>query len=504
MPSVLGGAIINADVPQKPYTASTRQIYAWAIGGIASHALIGTFGQAYNIFTIGFGLSAVLVSWAMMLPRVFDALTDPFMGHLSDNTHTRWGRRKPYLVGASVCGAGLVAALYWADSGWPQWVQFTYLLTLGTLFYFCYGLYTMAWTALGYELTDDYHERARVAAISSFFISIVLLGNQWLYWIALRPIFGNEVHGIRVISAVMALIIVIAAIVTALLTKERFVHANEKKHAPIFVALRETLHNRPFVILLLVKFSQILGERVFGGILVFVSVYYVCRGDKSLSTYIAGIGALIGTIWGFVLVPFMKMFSQKLGKRNGLVIPAVVAFVSACAMPFLLTPNHPYLMLLPSFFIIPLVVISNTMQQAIVPDICDLDELKTGERREGLFTAVMGFVAKLEISLTVLIVGYLVRYSGFDPKLPAQPDHVITKLLWLALTPNILFTFVTVILATRFRMDASMMNDVRRQLDERRASAAASAANGGVSLNTLETDTVKSPAVLGAPAVSPS
>ena len=479
-----------------PYTAGNGQIYAWAIGGIASHALIGTFGQAYNIFTIGFGLSAVLVSWAMMLPRVFDALTDPFMGHLSDNTHTRWGRRKPYLVVASVCGALLVAAIYWADADWPQWMQFTYLLVVGTLFYFCYGLYTMAWTALGYELTDDYHERARVAAISSLFISIVLLGNQWLYWLALRPVFGdvlpdgtiaaNEVRGIRVIAAVMACVIVAAALVVTLGTRERFTQANKHNHTPIFRAVRTTLSSRPFVTLLLVKFFQILGERVYGGLLVFVSIYYVCRGDKQLSTWITGVGAMVGTAWGFALVPFMKTFSKKLGKRNGLVIPAVVAFISACAQPFLLTPNYPYLMLLPAFVIIPLVVISNTMQQAIVPDICDLDELETGQRREGLFTAVMGFVAKLEISLTVLVIGYLVKASGFDPSLPAQPDWVITRMLWLALTPNIVFTFVTLILATRFRMDESTMDGIRRELDARRAAGlTGSAENGGVGLDVV-------------------
>lgn len=466
-PSV-ASAIAPGHAAPAAYTASNSQVYCWAIGGIASHALIGTFGQAYNIFTIGFGLSAVMVSWAMMLPRVLDALTDPFMGHLSDNTHTRWGRRKPYLVGASVIGAILVASIYWASPAWPQWMQFTYLLVIGTCFYFCYGLYTMSWSALGYELTDDYHERARVAAISSLFISVVLLGNQWLYWLALRPVFGNEINGIRVISAIMACIIIVAALTVTLGTRERFTKANRNDHTPILVAIRETLRSRPFVVLLLVKFFQILGERVFGGLLVFVSVYYVCRGDKNLSTWITGTGALVGTAWGFALVPFMKTFSKRLGKRNGLVIPAVVAFLSACVQPWLLTPEHPYLMLLPAFVIIPMIVISNTMQQAIVPDICDLDELQTGQRREGLFTAVMGFVQKLEISLTVLVVGYLVKASGFDPSLKAQPDWVITRMLWLALTPNIVFTFITLIVATRFKMTEETMAEVRRQLDERR------------------------------------
>src|SRR5690348_13062800 len=95
----------NPSHAPKPYTAAAKEIWAWGIGAIACHALIQLYGQANNIFTIGFGLSPVIVSWCMMLPRVVDGIVDPIMGHLSDNTHTRWGRRKPYLVVGSLLGA---------------------------------------------------------------------------------------------------------------------------------------------------------------------------------------------------------------------------------------------------------------------------------------------------------------------------------------------------------------------------------------------------------------
>ncbi|MBC7785651.1 MAG: MFS transporter, partial [Burkholderiales bacterium] len=98
-------------------------------------------------------------------------------------------------------------------------------------------------------------------------------------------------------------------------------------------------------------------------------------------------------------------------------IGAAVAFASALAQPLLLNPDYPYLMLVPFIVLMPLITISNTMANAVVPDICDVDELATGERREGLFTAVMGFVAKLEISLTILVVSYLITFAGFDSAL---------------------------------------------------------------------------------------
>jgi len=157
------------------------------------HLLIQTYGQAYNIFTLGFGLSPVLVSWCMMLPRILDGITDPFIGHLSDNTHTRWGRRKPYLLLGAVFGALFLSAIWWADPAWNVKTQFAYLLVLCTLFYITYGIYAMAWSAVGYELTDDYNERSKVQAVGSFFLALVSLSAGWMYWLALRKGFQDGV-----------------------------------------------------------------------------------------------------------------------------------------------------------------------------------------------------------------------------------------------------------------------------------------------------------------------
>ncbi|MEO5712369.1 MAG: MFS transporter [Luteolibacter sp.] len=454
----------------KPYTAPSREIYGWAVGGIATHALICMYGQAMNIFTVGFGLQASIVGWAMMLPRVFDAVIDPMMGHFSDNLHTRWGRRKPFLVAGSMLAALFVVLIWWGNREWSNTAQLIYLTVLGTLFYTSWGLYSMAWNSLGYELTDDYNHRSRVAAIGGLFASGVLALNGWTYWFALRPFFGGEVYGIRWISSGVAVIAVGAAFYAALNCKERFAKAN-KAHTPIGPALKTTLGNRPFVILLLYKFCQILGERVFTGLLFYLGMYYVCKGDKNLATGITGLGGTIGSFLGFVVLPFIPLLSRKLGKRAGLTIPAGVAFALALSLPVILTPAVPYLLLLPILLLMTLSIIANTMTNAILPDICDLDELENGERREGLYTAVVAFVSKLEISLTVLIVGYLVDLSGFNAKLPTQPDAVMNKMLWMAIIPTGFFTFCGLLLALRFKMTEDTMNGIRLQLEQRRAVA---------------------------------
>ncbi len=453
---------------EKPYTAPNREVYGWAIGGIATHALICTYGQAMIIFNVGFGFKATVVAWAMMLPRVFDALIDPMMGHYSDNLHTRWGRRKPFLVAGSLLAGLFVVLLWWGGREWSDTAQLIYLTVVGTLFYCSWGLYSMAWNSLGYELTDDYNQRSRVAAIGGLFATGVLALNGWTYWFALRPFFGGEIYGIRWISGGVAIIAISAAFYAAYNCKERFAKAN-KEHVPIGPALKTTLKNRPFVILLGYKFCQILGERVFTGLLAYLGIYYVCHGDKSFATSITGMGSSIGSFLGFVILPVIPLLSRKLGKRAGLTIPAGVAFAMALSLPVILTPAAPYLLLLPILLLLTLSIIANTMTNAILPDICDLDELENGERREGLYTAVVAFVSKLEISLTMLVVGYLVDLSGFNQLLPTQPAEVMNRMLWMAIFLTGFFTFCGLLLAMRFRMTEASMDVVRAQLDERRA-----------------------------------
>jgi GPH family glycoside/pentoside/hexuronide:cation symporter len=456
----------------KPYTAPARQIWAWGVGALACHLLIQTYGQANVIFTVGFGLSPVLVSWCMTLPRVLDGVTDPIIGHLSDNTHTRWGRRKPYLVLGATVGAVLLAAIWWANPRWSSTAQFVYLLTFGALFYIAYGMYTMAWSAVGYELTDDYHDRSKVAAIGSFFLAIVALTAGWMYWLALRPIFGNEIRGMRWIGGVVGVVIIFSAFVAAVSCRERFAHAN-REHAPIGTAIKETLRNRPFVILQLVGVFQMFAQRLgVNGFLIYIGIYYVCGGDKSLATKIAAMGGTIGTVLIFALLPLIKPITKRIGKRGALLAGSGIGFVFALIQPFTLSQSHPYLLLLPALVITPLTTFCYTIINSIVPDICDLDELQNGNRREGLFTAVMGFVSKMGISLSFLAIGYLLSWSGLDTKISAQPPEVMHRLFWLAVLPNTLFSFGALAFTLLFPMTESGVAEVRRHLDERRLAKA--------------------------------
>lgn len=414
---------VTGDGAPKPYTAPNKQVWGWGVGRVAEFCLVAIPGQAINIFTVGFGLDPRLMSWCTMLPRLVDGIIDPIVGHWSDDTHTRWGRRKPFLLGGALLGSLLLAGLWWASPNWSATQQFIFLLLVGMSLYICYGMYVMAWNALGYELSDDYHERSKIQAVQGFFLAIMLLINSWIYWLALRPVFGGVIWGMRWIGGIAAVAVVISAIICVKFTKERFTHTN-KTHVALLPAIKVAIRNRPFLVLVLMKIGEILGGRLVGGISFFLGVYYVCRGDLELSTRIAGIGATLGAVWNFAMLPLVKPASKWMGKRGALILGAAIGFGCALINPFVTTPEHPYWGMIPGLIVAPLLVLTGTITAAILPDICDLDELASGQRREGLFSSVMAFVSKLEISLAVVLTGYIVSWSSVDTKINQRWESV--------------------------------------------------------------------------------
>lgn len=462
------------------YSASNRTIHFWAIGGIADVMLyVGFAFLVMPIFSIGFGMDPRLVGLALTLPRITDALLDPLIGHFSDNLHTRWGRRRPFLLFAGLLGSVTLVAMWWPSTDWSQTAQFVWLLGCSIVLFFCYGMYTMTHQALGFELTDDHHLRAKVWAVRGMYMSIAsgLIGG-WLWWMTLRPCFGGEINGIRWISVGMAVLVIGPMLVTVLTCKERFANAN-RKHVNLWKALRSTLTVKPFAILLAGRIVGALGGVGSAMMGMYISIYYICEGDKSMSGSLSGYNGWVGFAVALLMVPLAIKLSKKIERRWGYIILAGVGMVNAILSPIIAQPGHPYAWL--SFMIVMCIVgsVFGLYAQAVLPDICDLDELESGERREGMFTAVLAFQSKIENSLCVLISGYLVAWSGFDAQAAkdgiAPSPETLNNMLWVGFTPPIIFGILAFIIACYFPITKKMMDEVREKLVVRRAEAKAAA-----------------------------
>ena len=413
----------------KPYSASSLSIHLWATGAIADYMMYAMFALIPPFFTTSFGMDPVWVSWALVAPRLFDAFADPIIGHLSDNTHTPWGRRRPYIFVSGLIGPILIMSLWWMSTDWSSWVQFVFLLMMSLLLFLCWGTYTMNHQALGWEMSDDYHVRTKVIAVRGFYFSCAAMTGSYYYWFAglkevprdflgvhfssiyhwiaglqifPKEIFGmrlsnfyhwvagfklfpTDVIGMRYESVAIAFAAFLTAMFAVRFSKERFQLAN-RKHVNIIEAVKATLGVKPFVILLSLRIIGAMGAGLSGATMFYIGVYSVCQGDKHLYLSLPIWNGWIGLAMAATLVFIAAKMSRFIGKRRGLIMSYGVGFLSACVLPFMAQPGWPYLLLAHMIIFGPIfATLLGVFQGAVMPDICDIDELQSGERREGAF-----------------------------------------------------------------------------------------------------------------------
>ena len=160
---------------------STGQKVAWGIGGVADTLMANTLNQlVMPIYNVGLGVDARLVGIALGALRLLDAFTDPFMGNLSDNTRSRWGRRRPYIFAGAILGAVLYAMIWMPPSSLGETGLFVYLLVVSTLFFVAYTIFSIPFGALVFEMTPDTHERTRIISCRTFFLGAALIAIPWL------------------------------------------------------------------------------------------------------------------------------------------------------------------------------------------------------------------------------------------------------------------------------------------------------------------------------------
>ena len=146
-----------------PYTTLFR-----SVGMLGNQMFPAALGVFMVVLVQSLGMDPWIAGVLAFLPRIFDAVTDPVMGYISDNTRSRWGRRKPYIfIGAIL--AGVSFALMWQlDASNSQMYNFWYFLVLALAFYLGLTIFATPYVAMGYEMSSDFHERTRIMAVAQW------------------------------------------------------------------------------------------------------------------------------------------------------------------------------------------------------------------------------------------------------------------------------------------------------------------------------------------------
>ena len=455
----------------------------YSIGAFANTSQAAFIGQMVIVLNLGLGVNPALVGLVGAIPRIVDAISDPVTGYFSDNLRTRWGRRKPLIFFGAIFGGIFYALMFQLHKGHSEIYYFSYFLIFQIFYFIGFTCFSIPWIALGYEMTADYHERTRLQAASNFVGQLPWLIAPWCWAIMHNQgWFTDIVHGGRVLAIIIGGVIIGCGILPAIFNKEHF-HTLPKPDVKgalnvtkkFFGGALITLKCKPFVKLCLATLLIFGGFMCASAFTLYVVFFYVFKNAPVLDQAYARGGVLLGWFGTFSAVCTLGVISltvwlsRKLGKRNAFFITIPISIIGYALKWVGYNPNHPYLLFIAAPFITFGLGSLFTLMNSMVADVCDVDELQTSTRREGMFSAVYWWMVKLGVALASLISGFLINATGFRQELGlAQTSGT---LLWMRIYDigiPIVTSLAALFIIWTFEISESKAHEVRVQVERRR------------------------------------
>jgi GPH family glycoside/pentoside/hexuronide:cation symporter len=414
------------------------------------------------------GLSAGLVSWSLLFARLFDGVTDPLMGYLSDRTHTRIGRRRPFILGAALpLGVSFYFLFSPPDLGDPAEHQATLLAYMLVLYITTYAIWTIGaipYFSLGAELTDDYQERTRIIAVREGWALAGLLAATILpAW--LIHVFGGRT-GYGFMGGILGVGTSFFLLASGGLVRERAEFQGRPSLGP-YAGWIATLRNPHFRHILLPFALSAIAGAVPAVLVIYISVYVIGTPEwwaqampgwlPTWSYYL-----LVYFSSGILSLPLWNAMVGRVGKRAtwGTAIALATLTSSAC---FWLDEGRV------AYFTVLLVFggmsFGNyiSLPASIVADLIDYDEVQTGRRREASYFAIWAFATKFGSAFTGFAALQVLEQVGYIPGVP-QTETVKTWMVWMYSWFPAAFYLASGIALLRFRFTRDDLDTAQRHI----------------------------------------
>lgn len=405
------------DAQEEKLSLITKLAYGSGDLGTAITAALRGFFLLFFLINVA-NLSPALAGSVLLINRIWDAFNDPIVGWLSDRTVTRWGRRRPWLVAGAI-PFGLFFFMLWVVPPFGQTGLFLYYVLISLLLDTFYTVINVPYTALTPELTHDYDERT---SLNSYRFAFSVGGA--LVSAVLHPIIVGYFDDIRtgylVSGALWAIVSALPCFIVFAFTHERpesLQAETDEPQIPFLEQIRIAFANGPYRFVIGIYLSSWLALQLTQTVLVFYLTDYLGIPDRLPLVLLA----IQGSSFFFLFV--WSAVSRKLDKRIVFMTGAAIWLATQVAL-FFLTPAA-------SDWVIPIAIVAGAgvsvaylIPWAMMPDVIELDELKTHKRREGIFYGFMVLLQKMGIALGVFMVGQTLGAVGYLRATEALPNPV--------------------------------------------------------------------------------
>ena len=458
------------------------QKIAFGIGMFANQMFPAILGIFMVVLVEDLKFTGLMWGMIYLFPRLFDAISDPIMGFISDNTKSKWGRRRQYvLIGGIIMGIAYIFMWQLFKENSLQF-NFWYFFLWSIVFYLGLTFFSVPYVAMGYEMSDDFHERTNIMAIAQWI-------GQWawviapLFWIIMYDPnwFPSAEVAVRELAIWVAIPCAFCAIVPALFIKSE--STLDKDYEPlnranignsltkIYDSFVEAFKIKEFRKLCGATFLIFNAFNTVASLTFFVIVYKLFNGDAGASGIWVSLFGCLGALGTtFIVIPIVSWLSKKIGKKKAFMVSQGISIVGYTLLYFLFIPGKPwmYIIALPffSFGIGSLFMIMMSM----TADVIDIDELNTGKRREGTFGAIYWWMVKVGFAIAGALSGVIIWVVGFNSDLSTidQQEAVNGLHAFFCFFPMVGTLFAMYIMKD-YDIDEKRASEIRTALDKRKS-----------------------------------
>jgi Na+/melibiose symporter-like transporter len=438
-----------------PARLPAGELLAYGLPGLPLAALqlpLFIFLPAYYAEGLGVGFAAV--GAVLLAARLFDVVTDPLVGLLSDRLNSRIGRRKPWIL----LGTPVLLVASWALFVPPEGIAWPYLLIWTMAIYLAGTFVLLPYQAWGAELSPDYHERSRISAAREVCVVIGTLAA-----VGIPPLIAGDPGGSLELIA-WGLTFALPAAVAIALWRLREPAQPARLAQPRVQAWRILLSNGPFRRLI----AAYLLNGIANGLPATLFILFVTRVLELPQEVWVGPLLAIYFLCGILAAPVWVRLSARYGKHRvwiGAMIWACCIFVW---VP-LLGPGDAWWFLaicvLTGISLGADLVLPASMQA----DVVDLDTLRSGRRRAGLYFALWGMATKLALALAVGIAFPILGLAGFDEQSGASSPFGLLVLALLYSVVPVAFKLAAIWLTAGYPLTAAKQKQIRGLIEKRAA-----------------------------------
>ncbi len=416
---------------------------AFGIGMLANQMFPAVLGIFIVVLVQDLGFPGWMWGVLSLVPRLFDAITDPIMGFISDNTKSKWGRRRQYVfIGAIIMAISFIMMWQLYEVSGLDY-NFMYFLLWSFAFYLGLTIFSVPYVAMGYEMSNDFHERTNIMAVAQFIGQWAWIIAPW-FWVIMydQGWFESADEAVRELAIWVGLVCMIFAMVPAIFIKdkstlnENYESITSKNilsslHKIFIVNFGEAFKIKPFRKLCVATFLVFNAFNTVASFTFFIILYYLfdgVTGDDGAWIWPTLFGCVGATITSFIVIPIVAYMAKQMGKKRAFLLSQGISIIGYVLLWFLFIPGKPYMFLFALPFFSFGIGSLFTLMMSMTADVIDLDELNTGERREGVFGAIYWWMVKFGFGIAGGLSGLILSVIGFKSGALTQPEETMT---WL-------------------------------------------------------------------------